>query len=58
MFVYSIDDIAGFIFVILLLVVLALYGFIRLLVWMFGGMMYRIWRYDPDAKEDDNDGKK
>lgn len=59
MFVYTVDDIAGFIFVILLLVALVVYGFIRLIIWMvggmFGGMMHRLWGYDPDAKEENNE---
>ena len=59
MFVYTVDDIAFFIFVILLLVGLVVYGFIRLIIWMvggiFGGMMHRLWGYDPDAKEENNE---
>ena len=55
MFVYTVGDIAGVVFIILLVVVGAGYGLIRLLVWLFGGMMYRIWRYDPNEKEDKND---
>ena len=58
MFVYTVEDIGAFIFVILLLVVLAVYGFIRLIIWMargMSGMMRRIWGYDPDAKEDKKD---
>ncbi len=54
MFVYTVEDIAGLVFVILLVVVLAGYCFIRLLAWMFGGMMYRIWRYNPNGKESDD----
>ncbi len=62
MFVYTVDDIAFFIFVILLLVGLVVYGFIRLIIWMvggiFGGMMHRLWGHDPDEKEGENDGLK
>ena len=57
MFVYTVEDVAGLIFVIALLGVLAVYGLIRLIIWivggMFGGMMHRLWGYDPDAKEDE-----
>lgn len=58
MFVYTVEDVAGLIFLIALLVVFALYGFIRLIIWMVGGlsgMMHRVWGYDPDAKEEDNE---
>ena len=57
MFVYTVEDVAGLIFIIALLAVLAVYGLIRLIIWivggMFGGMMHRLWGYDPDAKEDE-----
>ncbi len=57
MFVYTVEDVAGFVFVIALLAVLVVYGVIRLIIWMvggmFGGMMHRLWGYDPDAKEDE-----
>ena len=57
MFVYTVEDVASLIFIIALLAVLAVYGLIRLIIWivggMFGGMMHRLWGYDPDAKEDE-----
>lgn len=57
MFVYTVEDVAGLIFVIALLGVLAVYGLIRLFIWMvggmFGGMMHRLWGYDPDEKEEE-----
>ena len=57
MFVYTVEDVAGLIFIIALLAVLVVYGVIRLIIWivggMFGGMMHRLWGYDPDAKEDE-----
>ena len=59
MFVYTVEDVAGLIFILALLAVLALHGFIRLIIWMvggmFGGMMHRLWGYDPDAKEENNE---
>ena len=58
MFVYTVEDVAGLIFILALLAVLALYGFIRLIIWMAGGMigmMHRLWGYDPDAKEENNE---
>ena len=59
MFVYTVEDVAGLIFIIALLGVLAVDGFIRLIIWMvrglFGGIMHRLWGYDPDAKEDNNE---
>lgn len=57
MFVYTVEDVAGLIFILALLAVLAVYGVIRLIIWMvgglFGGMMHRLWGYDPDEKEDE-----
>ena len=59
MFVYTVEDVASLIFIIALLAVLAVYGLIRLIIWMvggmFGGMMHRLWGYDPDAKEENNE---
>lgn len=58
MFVYTVEDLVGYtaalVFIIVLAVILAGYGLIRLISWIFGGMMYRLWRYDPDAKEEEN----
>ena len=59
MFVYTVEDVASLIFIIALLAVLVVYGVIRLIIWivggMFGGMMHRLWGYDPDAKEENNE---